>query len=303
MGRAKPELLAMRNSRPRVPAVLMDENDPAEVSAARRGRRNLYLGACAIVRDEIDLEEWIAYQFVVGIEHVHIFDNESVLPVADRLSKWIADGKVSVSRVNGRRMQNECYTRYLTESPSRWTAFVDADEFLLPLHTDDLKSLLPEFETYGGLGCCWHVFGADGHAARPDGLVLENYTKRGPITFDIYGLGKPQYKTIVQTRTAVSCGNPHFFEFQDGWGCVNDSRKRMPGRTHGRPSARAIQLNHYMTKSLEDWRIKQERRGGASGRMRTDEHWRMIQAECNSIEDSAIQRFIPKVKELMAAYA
>jgi len=295
-------------SRPRVPARLLDYSDWQDAPvilpapALEKGQR-WYLGACAIVRDELDLPEWVAYQFAVGVQHIHIFDNESVIPVVDRLPKWIADGKVSVTRVGGRRMQNECYTRYLTESQSRWTAFIDIDEFLLPYGTDDLKNILPPYEQYGGLGVCWHVFGANGHAQRPRGLVIENYVKRGPITFDIYGMGKPQYKTIVQTKKAAACGNPHFFEYRPGWRAVNDAGVKMPSRTHGPASAQVVQLNHYMCKSLEDWRLKQERRGGASGRPRTDDHWEMIQAACNAIEDRGIQRFAPRVKELMAAYA
>jgi len=93
----------MSRSRPRVPARLLDYEEWHEgplipAPSLERGQR-WYLGACAIVRDELDLPEWVAYQFAVGVQHVHIFDNESVIPVVDRLPKWIRLNSTSTGRL------------------------------------------------------------------------------------------------------------------------------------------------------------------------------------------------------------
>jgi hypothetical protein len=269
---------------------------------------NHYLAACAIARDELDLPEWVAYQFAVGFEHVHIFDNESVVPVADRLKKWISSGKVTTEPIKGRCQQNRAYTSFLKRADARWVAFIDIDEFVLPHGTDDLKTLLPAYEPYGGLGVSWATFGSGGRierhcAADASPLVIESYTHKGPPTFSVNPkFMSPYYKSIVQTVRARGCPNPHFFNYRQGHFAVNERGVRLRSLVHAPAATDLVQINHYMTKSLEDWRLKQARRGGASGRARTDEEWKRIEAACNAIEDTRILRFVPKVRALMAEF-
>lgn len=264
-----------------------------------------YLTACAIVRDELDLPEWVAYQLAIGFEHVHFFDNESAVPVSDVLRNWIKDGKVSVDRVAGRRRQNDCYSQRLSDSKSKWVAFIDPDEFILPHETDDIRKLLSGFEKYGGFALTWKVFGSNGHVERPSGLVIENYLRTTEGFFDVKprsGERLPQYKTIAQPEHAVRFPNPHWAAYRDGRYAVNERRQRMPCHSHGPASVKLAQLNHYIGRSLEDFRLKQERRGPMSNISRTDREWRHWEAHCNAVEDRRILRFVPAVKELMEKY-
>ena len=265
-----------------------------------------YAAVCAIVRDELDLSEWVAYQFAVGFEHVFIFDNESVDPVISRLARWVADGKVTVVPIRGRRQQNHAYSALIRKTPARWIAFVDADEFVLPHGTDDIKTLLAEYEQYGGLGVVWQVFGSNGHIKRPSGLVIESYARRStaPINTDP-GSDQPwpRYKSIVQVDRALRCGNPHFVIYRPGCFAVNEQFDRLEPKPFAPPTVKKIQLNHYMSKSRADWTLKQTRCGGASGRPRTMREWDFIQRHFNETEDTRIQRFVPAVKALMERYA
>ena len=101
---------------------------------------------------------------------------------------------------------------------------------------------------------------------------------------------------------APGCPNPHFFNYRHGYFAVNERGVRLRSLVHAPAATDLVQINHYMTKSLEDWRLKQARRGGASGRARTDEEWKRIEAACNAIEDTRILRFVPKVRALMAEF-
>jgi hypothetical protein len=258
-----------------------------------------YLTVCAIARDELDLLEWIAYQFAIGVEHIHLFDNESIIPIAERIPKWIEAGKVSVERVRGRRVQTQCYTRHLRRAQSQWTAYIDVDEFMLPHHTDDLKTVLAGFEKFGALIIPWITFGSNGHQARPES-VLEAYTMRGPKRFSLYG-SLPQHKSIVQNRFAWKCPNPHYFRYLSGHYSVDTNRKRHWG-WHSTSRPEVVQLNHYMTKSGEDWLLKQERLGGFTAKPRSQFTWGAVESKCNQIEDLGILRFMPAVKALMEEF-
>ena len=275
----------------------------------KRNMSEFYLSVCAIVRDEPDLPEWVAYQFAIGVEHVHIYDNESVTPVKKTLKEWIARDKVSVEAVNGRCRQRTAFASYLRKKSSRWVAFIDADEFIVPHTTDDLKTLLVEYESYGGLAVSWQVFGPDGHVTRPPGLVIESYTKKGNSSFDLtdrLSTRSPacwQYKTIVQLRYVRRCITPHYFAYKGKQCAVNEKAQVAPPRMLLRPSVEKLQINHYMSKSEEDWKLKQTRRGGQSGKARSPEEWHDLATRCNDITDIRIQRFASKVSDLLRLYS
>ena len=260
-----------------------------------------------MVRDELDLHEWIAYQFAIGVEHVHLFDNESVTPVAKRFRAWINDGKVSVESIRGRKVQSRAYQRYVEARFSKWVAFVDADEFILPYDTDDVKEILCEFEDYGGLVVSWQVFGSNGYIARPGGLVIESYTKTGTNDFDLVNHlsdRRPvchQYKTIAQPEFIKRVVTPHYFTYRSGRSAVKTNGALVSPTMLTVPCVERIAINHYMNKSAEDFRLKQERRGGESGKPRTEAAWLDIENGSNQIEDTRILRFVPEVKKWLGS--
>jgi hypothetical protein len=135
-------------------------------------------------------------------------------------------------------------------------------------------------------------------------LVIESYTRKGPPTFSVNPkFDTPYYKSIVQTALTARCPNPHFFHYRPGYFAVNERGVRLRSLVHAPAATDFLQINHYITKSREDWRLKQTRRGGASGRARTDEEWKRIEAACNSVEDTRILRFVPKVRAFLAEFA
>jgi hypothetical protein len=57
-----------------------------------------------------------------------------------------------------------------------------------------------------------------------------------------------------------------------------------------------------MTKSREDWLLKQERLGGFTAKPRSQFTWDTVESKCNQIEDLGILRFMPAVKALMEEF-
>ena len=275
---------------------------PVPVAAPVIVQRVPYLETCAIVRDEQHLPEWVAYQFAIGADHVHLIDNESVVPVAERLKEWVKAGKVSVAFRAGRKKQNRAYSVYSREAKARWVAFIDADEFILPHKTNDLKELLEGYEAFGGVGIPWAVFGSSGHVAAPAGLVIENYLMKGPWEFNMNKDPMPQYKSVVQPARVRGCGNPHYFRYREGWFAVGTQGHRLKSQHWGDAPDDLAQINHYMMKSLEDFRLKQERRGGMNNRPRREGEFERVDRHCNAIFDDRILRFVPLVKRLLENY-
>lgn len=270
-----------------------------------------YLTGCAIVQDEIDLPEWVAYCFAIGFEHIHFYDNESAVPVAETLASWVGEGRVTVSPIYGAKQQMPAYKDFISgwREKSRWAAFIDPDEFILPHQTNDLRELLQGYEAFGGLSIPWCVYGSNGRIERPEGLVIESYTKRGPVMFSLRkdfvapAIAPPQGKTIAQLSYARTM-NPHRFAYRGNRFDVNENRvpmSRVMGchkRRENLFSCEAVQVNHYIVKSLEDWSLKQER-GDPYSPPRTNDELAFIESRCNEITDTRILRFAPAVRALM----
>jgi Glycosyltransferase family 92 len=258
--------------------------------------KKCYAAACVMVKDELDIREWVAYHLAIGIEHLLIYDNESRLPTSVTLAGFIAAGLVTNLTVRGRFKQ--CTVTYVdalerSRGRSRWIAFLDADEFLLPHVVDDIRVYLSCYERFSAIGINWQIFGDNGHTSRPPGLVIENYTRRGPVDYE----ENRHVKSIVDANEVLWPCNPHCFHMRNGHGMVDSDGHRIPvhfrfGQAFRCPPAVAqIQLNHYYTRSLEDFRLKQSRGGGAGVRRRADEVFETSHRECNGISDERILRF------------
>jgi hypothetical protein len=213
-----------------------------------------YLSVCAIVKDEDQyLPEWITYYRIMGASHFWIYDNGSKIPVAKALEK-ITHGDITVIPFPGRQRQLEAYTDALERSRGKtvWLAAVDLDEFVIPKKASDLRDVLRGYENYGGLVINWLMFGPSGRTAKPDCLQLEAYQARNPAASKV----NEHIKTIVFSERALKCRDSHSFFYKDGFYAVNERRVRVDGSSSSPVSVDTIQINHYFTRTIEEYKIK-----------------------------------------------
>ena len=243
---------------------------------------------CLIVKDEDRyLPEWVDYHLKIGVNHFYIYDNDSKIPVASTLSKYVESGTVSVELISGKAMQMPAYARCLSKYGRlcKWIAFIDADEFIVPKTlSGNLPEFLSNYKRYGGIGLNWLVFGSNGHLQRPEGTLAQSYTKRTLKS----NLVNNHIKTIAQPRHIKRVGsNPHDFIFKNGKHCVNENFERLRGPrvTH---TSNKIQLNHYFLRSLEDFKEKLERGRADTGTTRQLEEFYELDREANLVSDESI---------------
>jgi len=256
-----------------------------------------YLSVCAVVKDERYLPEWVEYHRIVGVEHFYIYDNSTSPDVS--LAKQVIEGFVTVIPFPGERQQFNAYNHCLQNfgKDSRWIAFIDADEFLVPNRCDDLRDLLRNYEAYGGLAVSWLIFGSSYHILRPKGLQTENYTLRSANEF-IHRSGEHNQlvKSIVQpARTFAVSNNPHFFLYKDDYNCVNENFELVSSAA-SRNCIETIQLNHYFTRSYQDFKEKIRRGRADVGGHHTLLEFFEIDHYANLVYDNKILRFLPELK-------
>ncbi|MBQ3059293.1 MAG: glycosyltransferase family 92 protein [Desulfovibrio sp.] len=211
----------------------------------------LYAAVCAIARDETPhLREWALHHLATGFEHLIIYDNGSQEPVRQTLADLLASGLLTVLDFPGQRApQLSAYYHCLRESGTGvcWLAFVDIDEFILPLAGRDIKDLLATYEDHAALAAHWMLFGSNGHLGRPASAVARAYTESLGLDGHI--------KSIVQPRHVLKPLSPHHFAYTEGHCCVNEDHVPVLG-AQSYPVANKIRVNHYYFKSQQDFEEK-----------------------------------------------
>lgn len=239
----------------------------------------LSLTVCAIVRNEGPyLLEWIAHHRLVGVEHFVLFDNQSTDTTTPLLSTLAQAGivdHVPWPDIPHVAAQKPAYAAGLArlDGRSRWVAFIDADEFLNPLQGGLVTDILHDYESAAGLMVPWRLFGSNGQMTAQDDLVTRRFTRRAP---DDHYLNHT-VKTIVQARLVTHVGI-HTPDVKGGslvdehW--ILGGSQGHPDR-HKVPGAKRLVVNHYFTKSRQEWQAKRSRGcasevPGRDGWMRSD---------------------------------
>ena len=255
----------------------------------------LRLGIVVIVRNEAPyLEEWLGYHVALGVDHVFLYDNGSDDDLAQVVERHVNHGLLTLVHWPLPGGQLDAYSHALRFfGPSvDWLAFIDVDEFLVPLVDDDLPTFLDRFPDAADIRIPRVDFGFSGHRTPPAGLTIDAYTG----VADVFGRDPslpPRVKTVVQSR-GVSAVGIHTATLAD----VPIARDERPVPTRSvRSGARDLaQVNHYYTRSFEEFEAKRFR-GSATGRLPRP----AIPFDLPVLrEDDSARRFVERTQATMA---
>lgn len=225
------------------------------------------------------LEEWLDYHSSIGVEWFFIYDNGSTPPIRPNREN------VTVIRWDDNHWGRQCraYAHCLKDYglDFKWMGFIDTDEFIVPRTGKMLPEFLEDYKEFGGLAIYWLCFGSNGHTTKQKS-VLESYTRRARAKYD----GNIHYKCIVQPRFTcpIESDTPHLPVFSGGKYAVDET-----GLPLGGPHRSSlIQLNHYITRSKEDYEEKLKRGYGNRVGLAPNISFGFYDTICNDVEDTTI---------------
>lgn len=274
------------------------------------------LSICAIFKNEAPyLREWIEFHRLAGVEHFYLYNNFSEDDYRTALAPYVREGLVTLYRWRVHPGQAPAYNHCIQAHgrEARWIAFIDIDEFLFAPDGRTIVEVLKEFESYGGVGVNWVMFGSGGHVEAQPGLVIENYQLRGamdvriaetsflidktasPDRLENYRPINTQMKSIVRPQTVRSCGNPHFFKYAGGFFAVDENHRPVRHWTDS-VSVNKLRINHYWSKSESEFRGKIARGRSDIDAVRKFEEFGRRDRYLNSESDQAILRHLPALR-------
>jgi SAM-dependent methyltransferase len=223
--------------------------------------RKAKFGMMAMVRNEAPyLLEWIAYHRLLGFEQFTIYDNGSNDASARMLSRLAGAGIVNALYWSDRRSkQLRAYNHAVRRLRPfvEWCLFADIDEYLELDPGFNLEQILPRDPDVMGVSIPWLIYGSAGIRNRENGLTIERFTKAAK-GYD------PHVKSIVRLKDIERMGVhiPTHIRGRlvdiSGREIVKRGRSTLSWTTSG-----PARINHYFTRSWEEFECKRARGRGA----------------------------------------
>lgn len=255
---------------------------------------------CIAKYEEAYIKEWIDFHLCVGIDRIYVYDNDS--PDLRRiLQPYIEKGVVVYKEIHGKARQLDAYNDavYFFKNRTRYMAFLDVDEFLVSEDfNQSLKSVIRlifrKKLLCGGIAVNWRVYGSSGYKKAPVGYVIENFCYRCKND----GQGNDCIKTIANPRMIKSFEHVHYPAYIYGVHNIDESGNVVYGWSNPVEQTRLIRVNHYFTKSEEEW-IMRRSRGKADTMDDTDKRTldEFYLHDNNDILDEIMMPYIPMIKK------
>lgn len=219
-----------------------------------RGAQGVAL--CLRFRDEARyLGEWLEYHHAGGVEHFYLYNNYSADGFESVIAPWVQAGVVTLvdwpKTPASPEAEEDCIRRALGRFA--WVGFLDADEFVVIRDGRSIGEFLEGFGKAPGVGLHWRMFGSSMHRERPKEPVIVAYHQRSPKT-------NRHIKTFVRPWRAAQCRNSHSWFYYPMGAAVGEHGKPLYGSLKMDPTSDVAWINHYYTKSEEDYLEKAARK-------------------------------------------
>ena len=259
------------------------------------------LGIVAIAKNESEyIAEWMAFCIANGVEHIYLYDNDSTDSMPSIIKKFEKKGYVTYNIIHGEKQQGNAYNDALKRygKECKYLAFIDCDEYLQTVDSsrtiiEEIERLLGNNNAKAGVVVNWVMYGSSHYLKKPEGMCFEKFTMRA----NIGRAGTSVIKTIVRPECVLSYSHPHIPKYKVGFYSVNTEGKRIDNWFNDIKEYKSLRLNHYFTKSKEQWVTRRAIKRADTGTTRSIEEFH--KHDNNDIIDNSAIIYIDKVKEIL----
>lgn len=226
-----------------------------------------YLAVCAIAKNEGPyFREWIEWHLKQGVEKFYIYDNESTDCTKEVLAPYIKSGVVEYTYFPGYRRQLAAYDNCLDKHrlAARWIAFIDLDEFIVPIQDKTIPVFLSRFEEFPAVEINWLIYGSGGAKTKSPGTMMERFKCHSRPNHRL----NRHVKSIVDPRRVFTMIGCHEAARISGYAADSHGNLIKRHFREREPQQDVIRINHYAVRSYEEF-LEKQARGRASGTQKT----------------------------------
>lgn len=211
---------------------------------------NRTIAICAILKDEHQyLKEWIDYHFDIGVDQIYLYEDVTSKTHADIVKDYDNVHLMSMGDFidieHCLEKQRDTYNKFIETYRDiiDYAFFIDLDEFVFFADGYDMDNLIEMCDEYGSVLLPWKHYGACGYIDNPKTDVITTYDKFIEIKID----RKNKFACMLSSKA--------FVKMKVG------RMKHIHYHTHSVPIVpwdsddlyTKCWLNHYITKSWEEW--------------------------------------------------
>ena len=259
------------------------------------------LAICCIFKDCTPyLKEWIEFHRLVGVDHFYLYDNSSTDNPMDVLDEYVEKGIVSYiywpnkdeekwgdqawAWVFSTQLPAYYHAKNLTIGKVKWLAYIDSDEFIVPVVDKNIKHLLKRNYKKDALEIFWQVYGTSHVYDIPQNkLMIELLTLKCPPRDNI----NLHTKIIVRPEYFVKFTHPPhkgIYSRNGVYSTIIDE----------------IRINHYINRTEKFFYEHKIKNKEVMDNMTWNENYIKAWANLgNDIEDRIMDKYIPKLKKRM----
>jgi len=256
------------------------------------------------------IKEWLSYYYLLGIEDFIIFlhkntDNSIAIINSLKFKDQIKIIQIDEENTSGVYFQNHVYDQAIKIAKTKYIIYLDIDEFLYLPAFNNINDYLSNISAdIGGVAIYQNIFGSCGHTKSPEGLVIDNYTyrnndnlfldKKTSLLFlkpiDLFAEVKILLRidSISHIKTIHEIFSSKKTIIEDGSVFQKQKLKRKTD---------TIRINHYFTKSQEDWTLKTSRQRISGSSKYSNDFFEYFEGQ-NHFDDSIKQKYAEKIKLL-----
>lgn len=242
---------------------------------------------CAVLKhEELYVDEWIRYYQYLGFDFMYLYDNGNMPSAYLAGIHQVYGNFVRVKRLSGRYKQmvaySDCYENF--KNKNTWAALIDVDEFMVLRKHPSIKDFLRDVAPNGGaVAFNWKYISSSGIKQHLPGPVVARFT------YTHQGVNQ-HIKTLSYLGHVSRPDQVHFTNMLPGHVKVDVQGRVVeegsPFHLNNTGNEHVAYLNHYHTKSLEEFLLK-KRRGRADiseAKLKAAERQAEINAKSNTTE-------------------
>ena len=232
------------------------------------------------IHEEPYIFEFINYYLRIGFDKIYIYDNTESNTLCG--FNYYSNNKVQVIHFTGKQKQMPAYEHYLQNYRHlhKWTAIFDTDEFLVLKKHNNVHDFLNEYCENGGIAINWKIFGSSNLIQYSSVPVTKRFTKCNREV-------NKHIKMIFRSEHIIHLNNPHYFPCLHNVRDTNGNEVTSPFNENGPDDI--VQLNHYFTKSYNEFQLKKNRGRADINSIRTDDDFNSH--DFNNYTDETIKSF------------